>query len=414
MKSYLLVAALFVLSLITYIDRAAISSAKGPMGADLGLSDQSMGAVFGAFALGYALAQVPSGWLADRIGPRLALALVVSVWSVFTAFTGLVQELGTLLVVRFLFGVAEAGAFPGAARAFYNWLPSSQHGLANGVIFSGARIGAALAFPVMAWLLVQASWRAAFYLLALPGLAWAAAWLLWFRDHPDQPPARHAPAAGAASSYERLVRSSPMMLAMIQYFASNFTNFINLSWMHPYLQEHYQLSQSQAAGYAMVPLLVGATSQWVAGLLTDALYRSRYRSWSRRLPAAFGFLLAAAGLCLVGSMASPAAAVACFTVATFGAELTISPSWAFCMDLAGTRSGAISGTMNMAGNLASFVSANAFPWLSRLTGSASAYFLTAAFLNFGGMCCWLRMRPPGSGTPEAVPQPAGRAARPAS
>jgi ACS family glucarate transporter-like MFS transporter len=159
MARYLVVAALFLLSLITYIDRAAISSAKGAVAADLGLSDESMGAVFGAFALGYALAQVPSGWLADRFGPRLALTLVVAIWSVFTGITGLVHTLGAMLTVRFLFGVAEAGAFPGAARAFINWLPTGERGRANGIIFAGARLGAALAFPVMAWLLGHWNWH---------------------------------------------------------------------------------------------------------------------------------------------------------------------------------------------------------------------------------------------------------------
>lgn len=386
MKSALLIAALFVLSLITYIDRAAISSAKGPMAAELGLSDQAMGAVFSAFALGYALAQVPCGWLADRFGPRLALASVVTVWSAFTALTGAMQRFTTLLVVRFLFGIAEAGAFPGAARAFYNWLPSTRHGLANGIIFSGSRLGAALAFPAMAWLLDYAGWRAAFYLLAIPGLAWAGGWYLWFRDYPAaQPPVRPS---------DPIPPWQALVPAMVQYIASNFTNFINLSWMHPYLKEHYQLSQSQAAAYAMIPLLVGGTSQWVAGGVTDALYRSRYRRWSRRAPAAFGFLLAAAGLLLVASRATPAAAVACFAVATFGAELTISPSWAYCMDIGGNRSGAVTGTMNMAGNLSSFASANAFPLFARLTGGATAYFVTAAALNLIGMGCWLRMRPP--------------------
>ena len=394
MKSVLLVAALFVLSLITYIDRAAISSVKGPLAADLSLSDQSIGAVFGAFALGYALAQAPSGWLADRFGPRLALTVVVTVWSLFTALTGAVRSLRVLLAVRFLFGVAEAGAFPGAARAFFNWLPPSRHGLANGVIFSGSRLGAAFAFPLMAWLLEGSSWRTAFYLLAIPGLAWAAAWYLWFRDHPSQPPPAEPRPAAIEVPYARLVATPAMLLAMLQYFASNFTNFINLSWMHPYLVDRYNLTVSEAAGYAMVPLLVGATAQWAAGFLVDNLYRSRHRAWSRRLPAAGGFLVAAVALSAVSSMPTPAATVACFAVATFGAELTISPSWAYCMDIGGSRSGAVSGTMNMAGNLASFVSANAFPFLSRLTGSSAAYFLAAAMLNFIGMLCWLRMRSP--------------------
>ena len=119
-----MVAALFVLSLITYIDRAAISTAKQPMARDLSLTDAQMGAVFSAFALGYAAAQMPSGWFADRIGPRRALAIVVVLWSLLTSLTGTMTRFGPLLAVRFLFGVAEAGAYPGSARVFYNWLPA--------------------------------------------------------------------------------------------------------------------------------------------------------------------------------------------------------------------------------------------------------------------------------------------------
>ena len=111
-----------------------------------------MGAVFSAFALGYALAQIPAGWLVDRVGPRLMLGGVVSLWSALTALTGTVSSLGVMLAVRFWFGVFEAGAFPASARVFYNWLPSSERGRANGIIFSGSRLGAALAFPLMAWL----------------------------------------------------------------------------------------------------------------------------------------------------------------------------------------------------------------------------------------------------------------------
>ena len=115
-RRYLVVGGLFVLSLITYVDRAAISTAKGPMAAELSLSDREMGAVFSAFALGYAAAQIPSGWLADRLGPRRALAMVVVLWSLLTSLTGAMSTFGPLLAVRFLFGVAEAGAFPGSAR----------------------------------------------------------------------------------------------------------------------------------------------------------------------------------------------------------------------------------------------------------------------------------------------------------
>src|SRR5437879_5096168 len=103
------------MSMITYVDRVCISAAKEPIASEMRLSDTAMGLVFSAFALGYALAQIPAGWLADRAGPRLALTFVVTLWSVLTALTGAAWNLASLVAVRFLFGVSEAGAFPGSA-----------------------------------------------------------------------------------------------------------------------------------------------------------------------------------------------------------------------------------------------------------------------------------------------------------
>jgi ACS family glucarate transporter-like MFS transporter len=183
-----------------------------------------------------------------------------------------------------------------------------------------------------------------------------------------------------------------MLLAMAQYFASNFTFFLCLSWMNPYLIERYGLTRETAAWCTMLVFLFGATAQWVAGFLTDALHRSRLQEHSRRIPAAAGFLLSAVAVAALPNAGTAATAVALFTVATFGAEMTISPSWSFCIDLGGRKSGAVSGSMNMVGNLGSFVSANAFPWLYGWTGSARAYFLVAAALNLVAALIWMRMR----------------------
>jgi ACS family glucarate transporter-like MFS transporter len=391
---WLVVAGLFVLSLITYVDRAAISSAKDAIAADLKLSDQQMGAAFSAFALGYAAAQVPSGWLADRYGPRGVLAAIVALWSALTAFTGFARSLGVMLAARFLFGAAEAGAFPGAARAFKNWLPQSEHGRANGVIFAGARLGAALAFPLMAWLLESWTWRVSFYVLAAPGLLWAVSWMLWFRDHPAQPPFAEASNQTRPSEAPLgvLLRSRGVLLAMFQYFAVNFTTFLTLSWMLPYLKQQYRLTAPEAAWYAMLPLIFGAGGQWATGTMVDLLHRSRYTVWSRALPAMSGFALSAGGLVALAGAATVEVAVVCLIVASFGAEMAISPSWAWCLDIGGRHAAALSGGMNMAGNFGSFVSANLFPWMHSLTGSASAYFLMVAAMNLVSVLCWARMR----------------------
>lgn len=392
MKRYGVVAALFVLSMITYIDRACISTAKDPIARDLGFSDAQMGVIFSAFALGYALAQIPSGWLADRYGPRLALAAVVSAWSLLTALTGAAWSFTSMVVIRFLFGAGEAGAFPGSARAFVNWLPASERGIANGVLFSGSRIGAALAFPLLVAMVDRWGWRMSFVILGAVGIVWAAFWLSWFRDHPPKPVPVEPAAQGVKISLRDVFRTRAFLPAMAQYFAGNFTFFICLSWMHPYLMRQYELTSAEAAAYAMAPLLVGAVSQWTAGFLVDRLYGSRWRAWSRRLPAMAGFALAAAGVLAVSAMETPLGAVIAFTAATFGADMTISPSWSYCADVAGKSAGSVSAAMNMIGNLGAFVSANAFPWLLGLTGSARAYFLVAALMNFGAIGCWFAMR----------------------
>jgi ACS family glucarate transporter-like MFS transporter len=404
------VAALFVLSLITYIDRAAISTAKQPMAADLSLTDAQMGAVFSAFALGYAAAQMPAGWVADRIGPRRALALAVVLWSLLTGLTGAMTRFGPLLAVRFLFGIAEAGAYPGAARVIYNWLPASQRGIANGILFSGGLLGAAFAFPIYTWLLEEHDWRVAFYILGIPGLIWGTCWLLWFRDFPGDRIVHESTSAEPQQSVGRLLRSRGVQLAMFQYFAGNFTFYICISWMHPYLIERYGLSAAEASGYAMVPLLCGAASNWVAGFTVDALYKSSRRKWSRRIPGMTGFVLAAAGILWVPMAGSPTSAIVGFAVATFGVEMTISPSWTFCLDVGGKHSGAISAAMNMAGNFGGFASTNAFPLLRGLTGSSASYFHAAALLNVAAILCWRLM--PGVGQSSERRQPAATLATP--
>ena len=390
---YLVVFSLFVLSMINYIDRAAISSAKKGIAADLSLSDQAMGWVFGAFALGYALAQVPSGWLADKMGPRLALTVVVAIWSLFTGFTGLAGSLAVLLVVRFLFGIAEAGSFPGSARAIFNWLPIAERGRANGILMSGSRIGAGVAFLLMPWLIGRFEWRGTFYLLAIPGVIWAVLWAVFFRNHPSQPVQQEAGEAPPQHSFGEVLRSPVMLLNVTQYFAGNFTFFICLSWLNDYFQQQFGLTPEQAGVYSMIPLLCGGAAQWVSGFLVDALYRTGFRPWSRRLPAILGFVLAAVGILVASLMEDPVWAVVWFAIATFGADMTISPSWVYCIDIGGKNSGAVSGSMNMVGNLGSFVSSIAFPFFRGLTGTYFTYFAVASALNVVAILCWIGMRP---------------------
>ena len=405
----LVVTATFLLAFLLYVDRVCISTAKAPIVAELGLSDAQFGWILSSFAFGYALLQAPAGVLADRHGARIILAAVVTFWSVFTGLTAAAWNFASMLVVRFLFGAGEAGAFPGMARTVFSWIPVQERGLVKGINFSASRLGAAVTMPALPWLIATIGWKASFVVLMLVGIVWAVAWWAWFRDDPaDQPglPAAEreyilahrqepgaASAPAAALSIATLLRSGDLWLLMGQYFASNFAFFFCLSWLFPYVQKTYNLSYTQAGFYAMVPLLGGAAGNIFAGWMVDALFRTGRPVASRRIPAMIGFTLAAVGLLLSVDQASVGGAVFWLTVAIFGADMTLSPSWSACIDIGGRNAGQVSGTMNMAGNLGSALVALAFPYLLQWTGGPQTFFHVGAALAAVAAAGWLLIQP---------------------
>ncbi len=399
----------FALAMLLYVDRVCISTAQAPITSELKLSDTEFGWALSAFALGYAMCQTPMGMIADRFGPRLVLATVVAFWSVFTGLTGLVTGLAALLVVRFLFGAGEAGAFPGLARASFSWVPMRERGIVQGIVFSGGRLGAAFALPTIAWMVESLGWRPTFVVLMLVGVAWAVVWFVWVRDDPADHPhispgereliiaARQQSGESAdkreAILLSELVGSTNMWLLMGQYFSSNFTFFFCLSWLFPYLKRTYDLDAVSAGWYASAPFISGALGNVCAGWLVDRIYRQGRWRLSRQAPAMLGFALAAGGLAAGAAMDTAAGAVGWLCVAVFGADMTLSPSWAVCVDIGRRHSGAVSGTMNMAGNLGSFLTSLAFPYLLAWTGSSAAFFYVAAGLNLLAIVLWGTVRP---------------------
>lgn len=409
-KRHILVVGTFLLSLLLYIDRTCISTAKGPIVAEFGLSDKQFGWVLSAFALGYALLQAPSGALADKMGSRMVLTTVVTLWSIFTGLTAAAWNLTSLVIVRFLFGAGEAGAFPGMAKAVHSWIPQKERGLVKGINFSASRIGAAVTMPILPLIITALGWHMTFVVLMLIGFVWAGAWWLWFRDNPADhksiskaeleliETSHAAEIAGKEDTPDRgkgisYFNSANMWLMMGQYFASNFTFFFCLTWLFPYVKNTYNLSYEEAGFYAMVPLLGGAAGNVVSGALVDLLYKMGYKEWSRRLPAIIGFTLASLGLLMSHGQAEVFGAVLWLTIGVFGADMTLSPSWSFCIDIGGKHAGKISGTMNMAGNLGSFFVALAFPYLQAWTGGPDAFFYICAGLNAVAILFWILSNP---------------------
>jgi ACS family glucarate transporter-like MFS transporter len=393
--------------MLTIVDRVAVSAAKVDMSHELGFSDITFGLIFGAFALGYAFFQIPAGLLADRFGARLPMASVVGLWSLFTGLTIIIRNPSMFVGVWFFFGAAEAGAFPISARVIQSWLPTSERGLAQGILFSGSRLGAAFGLTLVSWAVAGFGWRISFVVLGGLGIIWAAAWLLWFRNTPEDSPWTSA----AERAYIRADRNLPLTAAvpgseiqcsiwklretpalMAQYFASNFTFFLCFTWLLPYMRQRYQLGAAEAGLMSAVPLYFGVTANWISGAVVDRLYRRGWGRISRTAPAVAGFLIGAAAICCAARAQTPWGSVLSIAIATFGVDLTLSPSWTLCIDIGGARTGTLSGAMNMCGNIGSFASSLAFPLLFRWTGRSDTFFYCAAAINLFAAFLWLSLR----------------------
>ena len=182
----LLVFSTFMLTVLLFIDRACISAAKEEISGDLNFDLTDFGWVMAMFTLGYALFQTPSGKWADKRGPRKVIASIVTIWSLLTAMTGAAWSFVSMLVIRFLFGVGEAGAYPSLAKVVYYWYPVKERGIVQGINFSGSRIGAAFALPLVALIIGKVGWRMSFLIFGAIGLVFALLWWFLFRNKPEE------------------------------------------------------------------------------------------------------------------------------------------------------------------------------------------------------------------------------------
>jgi MFS transporter, ACS family, glucarate transporter len=412
---FVLVFSTFLLTVLLYVDRACISAAKGDISADLGFSMTEFGWIMAVFTLGYALFQTPAGKLADTKGARGVIAGIVTIWSVLTAVTGFAWNYTSMLIIRFLFGAGEAGAFPALSKVVYNWFPISERGTIQGINFSGSRIGAAFAMPLVAWMLNEIGWRHTFLVFGVFGILYGVLWFLIFREKPEQGRfigsdeveyikknrQQSEPGVKKTLPFATILKSATMWKTMVQYICSNFTFYFSLTWMYPYIQERFQLGLVEAGFYTSIPLVAGAVGNWLAGIMVDAIYRNGKWKLSRRLPAIIGFGISALGMIMVTQVSSPVLSVAFMALAVFGADMTLSPSWAFCIDIGKENAGAVSGTMNMAGNLGAFVTIIAFPYLFKWTNQYEPFFFICAGLSLVAIFMWSTMNPEKSITNES-------------
>jgi sugar phosphate permease len=396
-----------VMYLITYLDRVNISTAAPEISKEFGFDKVTMGVIFSAFAWSYALFQVPGGWLSDRFGARGVLTGVVGFWSIMTAATAGAFSATSFIVIRFLFGVGEAGAFPGATRAMQLWYPRRERGLVQGVTHSASRLGAAIAPPIVVVIMSQLGWRPVFYICGVVGILWSLWWALTYRNLPEDHPLvnktelqniRGLDANGAIGKppmeqqtkvpWMTLISSPNMWAIMCAYFTYVYCLWIFLSWLPSYLIEARHFTLIKVGIFASLPLFAGVIGDTVGGVATDWLLRKTGSAKiGRRVVAIVGLLGCA--ICIVPAALTEDAYVAVFglTASMFFLEFTIGPSWAVPMDTGGKYSGTVSGMMNMAGNFGAAISPIVFGVLAQ-GGNWQAPFIVAAGLLVAGSAVW--------------------------
>ena len=396
------VAVVFLLAFITIAVRVCISSAKLEMAHDLHITDVEFGWVFGVFALGYAIAMVPAGWIGDRLGPRIFLAAMVCGWALMTVATGFVTGLTSLIIFRLLFGLAEAGVYPIATKALYEWIAPAERASALGLLNAGSRLGAALGLAIASYIILWLGWRACFWLLGAAALAWAAGWYIWYRDEPADKrgisraeleyirssKATEPALAKIGGSWLGVLFSASGQLLLFQYFANNFSLFVVYSWMLPYLQQRFQISSGRVGIYAGMPIYCGVLATFAGGLTVDSLFRRGYGRWSSAIPAMAGFTLASIGQTMASFATSTGWFIFWFGVVVLGLDFTVSSSWTVCSDLGREHTGVVSGGMNMMGAIGSFACSLAFPYALRSSGRTEAFFFAAAALDILAIVCW--------------------------
>jgi MFS family permease len=395
---------------ITYLDRVCISQTAQSMMSEMSLSKEQMGFVFSAFTISYAIFEMPTGAWGDRIGTRRVLTRVVAWWSSFTVLTAAAFNYSSLLIIRFLFGMGEAGAFPNVSRTFSRWFPITERGKAQGVFFAGAHLGGGLTPLLVTALLRVIPWRMVFVAFGAIGFVWALAWFSWFRDDPSDHPAvgreelkvicggRVVEAAHRLDlrGVMRVLKSRNLMMLCLMYFTQAYGFYFNITWLPTYLEKARGFSSTRLGFFAGLPLMLSAVADLAGGLTTD---RASRRFGLRTGRCAVGFVsLFVAGLALVAGASTGDPLMAALLIALAGAadSFLLGAAWGVCLDIAGPNAGLVTGAMNTAGQVGAFLSPIILPYLLRDQHRPEDWALPliiAAALYLVGALCWLFVNP---------------------
>ncbi len=378
---------LFLISVVSYLDRINISVAGKGMIEEYGIDQVTMGVIFSSFVIGYALFQIPGGYLADLIGAKRTILIALTLWSLFTGVTGAAGDLAlvlglpivpALVVVRFLVGAGEAAAFPSYNRMVASHIPKSKQGLAMGVSIGGIGVGAALTPPLVVLIMETLGWRWAFYISALIGIVLA---LVWWKGVKE----RGVPVERETTRFRDLVRNRSVWILTLSYSAFGYIVYVYYSWIFLYLTEVRGVDVRESALLSMLPFLALTLGSFVGGYVSDRV-RMRWGVFvGRSLLITIFMVVAGLFIAIGGRSDTPGMAVFNLSLGSFFLFMSLGSYWALPIEISSPNAGKVSGIMNTGANLGGTVSPTLTPLIAKYFGWEMALNFSALVAFLGGI-----------------------------
>ena len=265
-----ILAMLFAATVLNYVDRQVLSILAPQVQKDLGIDDLGYARIVQYFLIAYALSYLGAGWVTDKLGAKLTLALFLGWWSLANMATGWVRNAAQLGFARTMLGLGEPGVYTAGPKAVAEHFPPAERGFAIGVYTAGAMIGATIAPPLIVFLAVQYGWRAAFVITGAAGFVWLAIWLFVYRSPEGAEPART----------KEPIRWGPILrdrrvwgLALTRLIADPVWYFY-LFWFPKYLTDERGMTLIQVASLAWIVYLAADVGSVGGGYLSGRLIRS--------------------------------------------------------------------------------------------------------------------------------------------
>ena len=391
---------LFLVYMINYLDRVALSLTVPMIEKDLMLNAEQFGMIFGSFFFGYALFNFIGGLATDKYGPTLVLGIAVGMWSLFCGLTAVATGFWSMLILRVLFGMAEGPICASANKAINGWFPKKQAATAMGLLSAGSPLGGAVAGPIIGYLALAFGWRPAFVIICSIGIVWMIVWFFVAADNParskrvsdeeralieklkEAQPGDEPELAQASHGLGYYLRQPIILVTAFAFFCYNYILFFFLSWFPAYLVQAHGLDIKSMSMTTVIPWIVGFVGLALGGWISDKIFNITGRLLlSRKIVLVVALLAAALCVALAGTVEGVTSAVLLMSISIFFLYITGAIYWAIIQDVVHkSRVGGISGFIHLVGSVSGIIGPIVTGFIVQHTGKFDSAFVLAGVI----------------------------------